>query len=174
MTTNLAIRAEAFKQWGVFRTDMRTLDTELFARFLAQALPVAATTAPLSVRRLHGLQLTDNYRANFLEAMQALEVADAPPHEKDRIRRRTASEVGTYLAKACRPEEARDFLIEQLGESGARATDAWDLARLPAMALRLMKWTRRAWEAVAHHPWLLSAEERAVLDTINPLLAQET
>jgi hypothetical protein len=173
VTTNLAITAAAFREWGLFRTDMRTLDTELFARFLGQGLPVAATREPLSVRRLHGEQLTDRYRENFLEAMQALESSGAPPHEKERVRRRTASEVGTYLAKACRPEEARDFLIEQLGERDARASDAWELARLPAMALRLMKWGRRAFEAVAHGPLLRSAEEQSVLDLVAPLLARE-
>lgn len=173
VTTNLAIAASAFREWGLFRTEMRTLDTELFARFLSHELPVAATDEPLSVRRLHGLQLTDRYAENFAEAMQALESSGAPPEEKEAVRRRTASEVGMYLAKACRPEEARDFLIAQLGEGPARRTDAWALARLPAMALRLMKWGRRGWEAVAHHPALLSAEERAVLALIEPLLAQE-
>lgn len=173
VTTNLAISACAFREWGLFRTDMRTLDTELFARFLSHGLPVAATGEPLSVRRLHGEQLTDRYRENFAEAMLALESSGAPPEEKDAVRRRTASEVGLYLAKACRPEEARDFLVEQLGERGARESEAWALARLPAMALRLMKWGRRGWEAIAHHPALSGAEERAVLALIGPLLERE-
>lgn len=173
VTTNLAIAASAFREWGLFRTDMRTLDTELFARFLSHGLPVAATGEPLSVRRLHGEQLTDRYRENFAEAMLALDASGAPPEEKEAVRRRTAAEVGMYIAKACRPEEARDFLIEQLGERGARDSAAWTLARLPAMALRLMKWGRRGFEAVAHHPALLSREEREVLDLIRPLLREE-
>ncbi|MDX6768144.1 MAG: glycosyltransferase family 2 protein [Elusimicrobiota bacterium] len=173
VTTNLAIAASAFREWGLFRTDMRTLDTELFARFLSQGLPVAALREPLSVRRLHGEQLTDRYRENFAEAMTALESGGGTPEEKDLIRRRTASEVGLYLAKACRPEEARDFLIEQLGERGARETAAWPLANLPAMALRLLKLASRSWDWVRFHPRLLSEEERAVLAYIEPLLAAE-
>ncbi len=173
VTTNLAIAAPAFREWGLFRTDMRTLDTELFARFLSHGLPVAATREPLSVRRLHGEQLTDRYRENFLEAMTALESGGGAPTDKDLIRRRTAGEVGMYLAKACRPEEARDFLIEQLGERGARETPAWSLAVLPAMALRILKVASRSWDWVRFHPALLSKEERAVLAYIEPLLARE-
>ncbi len=173
VTTNLAIAAPAFREWGLFRTHMRTLDTELFARFLSHGLPVAASREPLSVRRLHGAQLTDRYQENFLEAMEALESGGGTPEEKDLIRRRTASEVGMYLAKACRPEEARDFLIAQLGQRAARETPAWPLAALPAMALRLLRVASRSWEYVRFHPAFLSAEERTVLAYVEPLLARE-
>ena len=54
VTTNVAIRREAFTRWGLFRTEMKTLDTELFTRFLARGLPVAALREPLLVRRIHG------------------------------------------------------------------------------------------------------------------------
>lgn len=174
VTTNLAIAASAFREWGLFRTDMRTLDTELFARFLGHGLPVAALREPLSVRRLHGEQLTDRYRENFVEAMLALESGGGTLEEKDLIRKRTASDVGMYLAKACRPEEARDFLVEHLGERGARESPAWALAALPAMALRILKAASRAWEWLRFHPALLSREKRAVLSLIEPLLVEET
>lgn len=173
VTTNLAISKAAFDAWGLFRTDMRTLDTELFARFLGQGLPVAATAEPLSVRRLHGEQLTDRYAENFREAMEALDGSGASEAEKEAVRRRTASEVGLYLAKACRPEEAREFLAAQLGPRGARSSQAWKLARLPAMALRLLRWGRRAFEWARHQPLLLSAEEKSVLAKVAPLLARE-
>ena len=173
VTTNLVIRASAFRDWGLFEVHMRTLDTELFARFLSHGLPVAATREPLSVRRLHGAQLTDNYRENFAEAMEALQSSGSAPADMDAVRKRTASEVGMYLAKACRPEEARDFLIEQLGQRAARETPAWPLAALPAMALRILRLISRTWDYLRHHPALLTKEETAVLDYIKPLLANE-
>ncbi len=67
VTTNVAIAREAFGRFGLFKTEMKTLDTELFTRFLSADFP-SRPSAPLSVRRIHGEQLTDRYVENFRES----------------------------------------------------------------------------------------------------------
>lgn len=173
VTTNVVISAAAFRRWGLFRTETKTLDTELFTRFLGRGLPVAVLREPLSVRRLHGEQLTDRYRENFTEAMEALDSSGASESDRRRIRVRAAEDVALYLVKACRPAEARAFLIETLGAARARAAAAWAFSFLPVPLLRLLRLGRRAWLRLRHHPALATAEERAVYGLINPLIRAE-
>lgn len=168
VTTNVAIEREAFSKHGLFRTDMKTLDTELFARFLAAGLPVAAVREALSVRRLHGEQLTDRYEENFRESLLAIASSGVSEAEKEELRRRTAAEVGLYMVKAGRPKEARSFLLEQLGP-GAAGTPAWKLAFLPAPLLA----AGRALKGFARALRPMTGEEKAVAALIAPLLAKE-
>ena len=172
VTTNVAVARGAFDEHGLFRTEMRTLDTELFARVIAAGVPVAAIREPLSVRRLHDDQLTDRYEENFRESMLALESAQPSTEERAAIRRRTAEETALYLVKAGRPAEARAFLERELGP-GARATKAWRLAVLPPAALRALKAGRAAWLKARWHPTLASARARAAWGLVRPLLEAE-
>ena len=173
VTTNVVISAAAFRRWGLFRTETKTLDTELFTRFLGRGLPVAVLREPLSVRRLHGEQLTDRYRENFTEAMEALDSSGASASERRRIRVQAAEDVALYLVKACRPAEARAFLREALGASRARTAAAWAFSFLPVPLLRLLRRGRRIWLRLRHHPALATMEERAVYELITPLLLAE-
>lgn len=134
VTTNVAIRRDAFERWGRFKTGMRTLDTELFARFLSQGLEVTAIRRPLSLRRLHGEQLTDRYAENFEESMQALAASGADEATKRRLREAVACEVALYLLKSGRPRQARAFLADKFGEA-ARKTRVWPWTLVPAWAI---------------------------------------
>jgi hypothetical protein len=172
VTTNVAIARDAFTRLGLFKTEMKTLDTELFARFLAAGLPVAAIKEPLSVRRLHGAQLTDRYAENFQEALLALDSSGAGPAVKERMRRELAAEVALYLVKAARPRDARAFLERELGDAARRET-VYALARLPVPLLRAGETARRWWLTLSRHPALASADERAVYRLVVPLLEDE-
>ncbi len=172
VTTNVAIARDAFARHGLFKTEMKTLDTELFARFLAAGVPVAAIKQTLSVRRIHGAQLTDRYAENFRESLLALDSSGAGAEVKARMRREFALEVALYLVKAARPAEARAFLDDELGSS-ARTERVYSLARLPAGALRAAELARRAWLTASRARLFSSAEEREVYRLIDPLLADE-
>ncbi|MBI3300014.1 MAG: glycosyltransferase family 2 protein [Elusimicrobia bacterium] len=172
VTTNVAVARAAFTAHGLFKTEMRTLDTELFARVLAAGIPVAVLRSPLSVRRLHDDQLTDRYEENFRESMLALDSADAAPKERAALRRRTASEVGLYLVKAGRPAEARAFLSRELGTAAPRS-QAWPLTTLPAGALKALKAARAALLKAGAHPLLAGPGARAAWELVRPLLAEE-
>lgn len=172
VTTNVAIARSAFDAHGLFRTEMRTLDTELFARVLAGGVRVAAISEPLSVRRLHDDQLTDRYEENFRESMLALDSAKPSARERDAIRRRTAEEVGLYLVKAGRPAEARAFLTRELGQAASK-TKAWRLAALAPGALKALKAARAAWLKARWHPAFLSAGAQEAWAMVRPLLAGE-
>ncbi len=172
VTTNVAIARSAFDAHGLFKTEMRTLDTELFTRVLAGGVPVAVLRQPLSVRRLHDDQLTDRYEENFKESMLALESAGASYKEAEAVRRRTAEEVALYLVKAGRPDEARVFLRRELG-GAALSTQVWRLAGLPAGALKAAKALRAAWLRARWHPALAPAAAQGVWSRVSPLLADE-
>lgn len=172
VTTNVAIRRDAFALWGTFKTEMRTLDTELFARFLAQGLPVAVLREPLSVRRLHGEQLTDRYVENFRESLLALASSGAPEPVRRQRREEICREVALYLLKAGRPAEARAFLQEELG-ARARASSLFALTFVPASLLGLARGLRRGWLMLRHHPLWAPAEIRRIGRLIEPLLSEE-
>ncbi|MFA6002488.1 MAG: glycosyltransferase family 2 protein [Elusimicrobiota bacterium] len=173
VTTNVAIKREAFELWGKFRTDMRTLDTELFTRFLAQGLPVAAIKEPLSVRRLHDDQLTGHYSDNFSESLQAIAASGAPEADRLSLRHQIARETALYLIKAARPSQARTFLLEHLGPD-ARMTPEWRLSMIPAPILEALRRLRGIYMRLRYHPRLIPAAHRGVLHAISPLLDAET
>jgi glycosyltransferase involved in cell wall biosynthesis len=174
VTTNVAIESAAFRRWGHFRTEMKTLDTELFARFLGQGLRVAVLREALSVRRLHDDQLTDRYRENFIEAMTALEAAGGPPEELKSRREKTALEVALYMVKACRPNEARAFLREELGEDRARDTTPWRLSALPPAVLSALRAGRRGWLRLRHAALSADVQGQRAAELIKPLLEHES
>ncbi|MBI5244841.1 MAG: glycosyltransferase family 2 protein [Elusimicrobia bacterium] len=172
VTTNVAIRREAFERWGVFRTEMRTLDTELFARFLARGLPVAAVRRPLSVRRMHEGQLTVRYAENFKEGMIALDSSGAPENVRRDIREAAACEMALYLIKAGRPEEARPFLLETLGDK-AKSRPEWKLSLAPRPILLALKALRALWLRLRYLPLFSPPDFQEALQAIAPLLDQE-
>lgn len=172
VTTNVAILRDAFSKWGVFKTQMKTLDTELFARFLAAGLPVAALPEPLSVRRLHGGQLTDRYAENFDEALQALDSSGAAGETREEMRQELAREVAVYLLKAGRPAEARAFLVKQLGGEGRKGA-LYKLTFAPRAVLALGRGLKRQWTKLRHHPVWAPPEFTEVRRLIEPLLADE-
>lgn len=173
VTTNVAIRREHFQKLGAFKTEMRTLDTELFARFLAAGVPVASICEPLSVRRIHGEQLTDRYEENFREAMIALEASGASPEERAAKREAVVYEVAGYLWRNLEPARAREFLLKQLGEA-AKTSSLFRKTFVPRSLLALGRETRKAFLLMRHHPAFASADEKAVYRFIEPLLARET
>jgi len=169
VTTNVAIARSAFERHGLFRTEMKTLDTELFVRFLGHGLPVAVLRQPLSVRRLHEDQLTDRYEENFRESLQALEASDAPGELRPGIREAVAREVGLYLVKAGSPGKARTFLRTHLGPSAPRGWDWW-LSLLPGWLLLALKRLRKGALRLRYHPLWTPSSFRRTLETIKPLL----
>lgn len=172
VTTNVAICREAFGRWGRFKTEMKTLDTELFARFLAGGLAVAAIKDPLSLRRIHGEQLTDRYLENFEESMRALESSGAPPEIRREMRSEICGEVALCLVKSGRPLEARSFLLSEMGDR-ARSTPVYWMTFVPSSALKLAKALRQGYLVLRHHPLWAPAEFREAYGAITPLLAVE-
>lgn len=173
VTTNVAILTEAFREGGKFKTEMKTLDTELFARFLAAGLPVGVIRTPLSLRRLHADQLTgDRHRENFRESMLALQSSGASPEVREKMKVQVAGEVALYLVKAGRPQEAREFLTETLG-AHARSTAAWRLAAAPGWFLRGLAAARRYYLQARNIPVLLPKDKKQALLAVAPLLAEE-
>jgi glycosyltransferase involved in cell wall biosynthesis len=172
VTTNLAIRRDAFGKFGLFKTEMKTLDTELFARVLAGGLSVASIREPLSVRRLHGEQLTGRYRENFEESMLAVKASGAPAEVAERLREQVACEVAVYLVKAGRPADARAFLNEQLGRA-AEETLVYKVAALPGFVFNAGRAVRELWLRARHAPAFAGRAEKDVLSLIAPLLSAE-
>jgi glycosyltransferase involved in cell wall biosynthesis len=172
VTTNVAIRRAAFAEHGLFRTEMRTLDTELFARFLAKGLPVAAIREPLSVRRLHGGQLTGRTLENFEEALLALAASGASPADAAARRKQVARETAVYLIKGGSPARARELIARELpGEASACLRLA---SRVPGPLLDYARGVREAWLRLRHAPLFAGPAERAVYAQIEPLLVEES
>jgi len=172
VTTNLALRRDFFDKYGLFRTEMKTLDTELFTRFLAHGLPVAAIREPLSVRRIHSAQLTDRAFENFEENMQALGSSGASPEVRNEIRLRIAHETAGYMVKAGQPREARELLTREFGKD-ARPALLYAAAFVPAWALNAARALRRAWLVARHHPAWAPGALREISRLIEPLLKEE-
>jgi len=172
LTTNLALRRDAFERYGLFRTEMKTLDTELFTRFLAQGLPVAVLREPLSVRRIHGAQLTDRAVENFEETIEALGSSGASPQICLEVRKRMARDTAMYLIKAGLPCEARGLLEREFG-GAARTTALYGLTFVPAPALHAGRRLRQAWLILRHHPAWASKSLREIYLLIEPLLREE-
>ncbi len=122
VTTNVAIRREAFQRFGVFREDLRILeDTELYARMLKGGLEVGSIAQPLSLRFLHEGQITRDYERDFQESMIALDSAGAYPDVRERRKREIGLEVAGYLWKSGEPARSRAFLKKELGITGGLA-----------------------------------------------------
>jgi glycosyltransferase involved in cell wall biosynthesis len=150
VTTNVAIRREAFDRYGVFREDLRILeDTELYARMLAGGLEVGSIPEPVAVRFLHADQITRDYERDFKEAVIALDAGAPPPETREARRREIAVEVATYLWKDARPGPARVFLLRELGES-ARALPIYRWTFLPPILLSGLRAARRAALSLRH------------------------
>jgi len=171
VTTNVAVAREAFGRLGLFKTEMRTLDTELFTRFLAAGVPVAALKEPLSVRRLHESQLTGRHEENYREALAAIEASGASEEIKQEVRDRAAFEVSMYLVKGGQPAQAREFLRRHLGQR-AKQAPAYLWSALPAPVLEALRRGRKAW-LIAGSALRGGAQARQVQALVRPLLREE-
>ncbi|MBI3551268.1 MAG: glycosyltransferase family 2 protein [Elusimicrobia bacterium] len=170
VTTTVMVRREAFEKTGYFRRDLRILeDTELYARMLKDGLEVGAVREPLAVRFLHEGQITRDYWRDYMEALEALH--SGSPHAKveAQIKRELAFEVGEYLWRALKPDQARAFLLEALGE-GARRTALYRRTFLPPALLSVGRAGRELYLRLRHHPMLAGPELRGVYRTIAPWL----
>lgn len=172
VTTNVAIRGETFRRLGLFNTRMRTLDTELFARFLASGVAVGAIREPVSVRRIHGEQLTDHYEENFRESLLALEASGVSGAEMERRKKELVFEVAGYLWRALRPESARQFLLRHLGQK-ARSCNLYKKTFIPSPVLSLAKQARKAYLMARHNRLWAPPDVRAVYSLIDPLITTE-
>ena len=170
VTTNVAIRREAFSQHGLFRQDMRILeDTELYARMLAGGLEVGAIPETLSVRTMHEAQQTRDYETTFRESVMALEAGRPEPAQREERWRELVMDAATFYLKEGRPEKAREFLLAQLGE-GARRLPLYLAAAVPGGALVWLKKLRRAALELRYGEAPAPEEFRAVERTIAPYL----
>lgn len=166
VTTNVAIRREAFDRFGLFREDLKILeDTELYARMLAGGLQVGVLREPLAVRVLHERQITGDHLRDFEEAVLALKAGGAPPEVAARRRRELALEVAEYLWKGLKAREARELLKRELGQ------DAPCLRTyLPRPLLRAARAARGLWLRARYSPLLAPPEYRAADRQIRPYL----
>jgi len=145
LTTNVAIRREAFEEFGHYREDRSILeDTELYAKMLAGGLEVGVIRRSLAVRRLHAAQITTDFEKDFEEAVLALE-AGQPAAETAALRRRElAVEVAGYLLKSLRPAKARELLSRELGAAAKKERLYW-FTFAPAGLLGLLKGMRETY-----------------------------
>ena len=163
VTTNVAIRREAFSQHGLFRQDMRILeDTELYARMLAGGLEVGAAGRGLE-------EAVEDYETTFRESVMALEAGRPEPAQREERWRELVMDAATFYLKEGRPEKAREFLLAQLGE-GARRLPLYLAAAVPGGALVWLKKLRRAALELRYGEALAPEEFRAVERTIAPYL----
>ncbi|MDD5629725.1 MAG: glycosyltransferase family A protein [Elusimicrobia bacterium] len=170
VTTNVAVRREAFTQHGLFRQDLRILeDTELYARMLAGGLEVGAIPEPLSVRTVHEAQITRDHETTFREAVMALEAGGPQPAERELRRSELVLETAAYFFKEGRPEQAREFLLRELGDR-ARAETLYRLSFVPAAAVLWLKKLRRKALELRFSAGLAPEEFRSVERTIAPWL----
>jgi glycosyltransferase involved in cell wall biosynthesis len=170
VTTNVAIRREAFERFGLFRQDLRILeDTELYSRMLAGGLEVGAIHEPLAVRFLHEAQITRDYERDYRESLQALDASRPPPEVRERYRREIASEVAGYLWKSADPGAARAFLLRELGLEARRLPLYW-ACLLPPWALAAMKSLRRRWIEARFSPAL--SPFRPAAEAIRPFIEE--
>ena len=87
------------------------------------------------MRRIHGAQLTDHALENFQESLLALEASGASAPERQEMRVTLVREVAGYLLKAAQPEQARAFLLAELG-AAAKEASLYPYTFIPAPALR--------------------------------------
>lgn len=170
LTTNVAIRGEAFSRFGTFREDLRILeDTELYARMFGGGLEVGVLRESLAVRCLHEAQITRDHARDFEEALVALNSGGPPPELAARKRRLLAVEVAEYLLKSLEPARARAFLVKELG-ADARALPLYWETFLPAPVLGLAKALRRAALKARFNPLLAPRDFRAAERMVRPYL----
>ncbi|MFH1724575.1 MAG: glycosyltransferase family 2 protein [Elusimicrobiota bacterium] len=170
VTTNVAVRREAFDEFGLYREDLRILeDTELYARMLAGGLEVGAIREPLAVRCLHESQITRDYERDFEEAVLALKAGEPPPEVESPRRRELAAEVAGYLLKNAEPLRARRLLARELGEA-APAHPLYLKTFAPPAALRLMRWARKLYLGARYAPAFAPPELRKAGRLIDPYL----
>jgi glycosyltransferase involved in cell wall biosynthesis len=168
LTTNVAIRREAFDRFGLFREDLRILeDTELYARMLAGGLEVGVIREALSVRCLHESQITRDYERDYQEALLALDAGKPPEEVRAARRRELALEVAGYLWKDLQPEKARAFLLKELGEA-ARKEALYAKTFVPVSVLRTLKQLRELRLRIRYSPLLAPPEYRRALNAIRP------
>ncbi len=170
VTSTVMIRREAFDKTGLFREDLSILeDTELYARMLKDGLEVGVIREPLAVRFLHGGQITRDYRRDYVEALEALKAGQPPAQVQASAQEALACEVAEYLWRAFKPCEARDFMLEALGES-ARGTGLYWRTFLPAAFLRGLGKCRELYLRARHHPALASSQLREAYRAIERAL----
>jgi hypothetical protein len=170
VTTNVAIRREAFARHGFFREDMRILeDTELYARMLSEGLEVGAIPDPLSVRTMHEAQITRDYETTFREAVMALDAGRPKAAEREQRWRELVLETATYFLKEGRPDKTRQFLTHHLGGQ-ARKLMLYRLAFVPQVALTWLKKLRRGALELRCSMGISSPECRSVERIIAPFL----
>jgi len=173
LTTNLAVRREAFAEHGYFREDMRVLeDTELYARMLKSGLQVGVIREPLAARRLHAEQITMEHRTAYRESLEALLSGGLPESEFPAQRRALALAAASFMVKSINPSQARRFLGEELGAGRFLAPVYWG-SFVPSALLRAAKAVRSSRLRRRYRPESAPPAFRGALERIAPLLNQE-
>jgi len=170
LTTNVAIRREAFDRFGLYREDRKILeDTELYAKMLGGGLETGVIRRPLAVRGIHGEQITSDFETDFEEAVLALEAGNPDPETALRRRRQLAREVAGYLLKSLEPGKARALLRRELGDEAS--TDPLYLGTfMPRGALGLLKGMRERWLRARYSYALAPMEFIRAYRAIRPFL----
>jgi glycosyltransferase involved in cell wall biosynthesis len=173
LTTNVAIRREAFSRVGLFREDLLILeDTELYSRMFKSGIQVGVIREPLSLRRLHSTQITMDHRVAYRESLVALLAGGLPAGELPREKERLALAAASYLLKSVKPREARQFLDEELGEE-AKVKSLYFLTFMPKFLLVWAKELRKLYLKARYAPAFANAQIKEIYQFLNPLLSQE-
>lgn len=171
VTTNVAIKREAFQEAGFFRQDMKILeDTELYARILGKGFPVGVIRKPLAVRRLHEEQITRDYEKDFEESIIALKSGGASKEVELSRREEIVREIALYQIKNLHPQKARGFLKTTASRRDSAYCLLYLLTFVPISLLRLSRWLRQIYARSRHHSWLTPEEYRKIEILLRPIL----
>lgn len=174
VTTNVAIKREAFQEAGLFRQDMKILeDTELYARILGKGFPVGAIPRPLAVRRLHEEQITRDHERDFQESLMALRSGGASLEVEKAYWQEMVLETASYLIKNLNPHKARQFLRQSDVPRNGRFWILFLLSLLPGPFLSLLRHCRTTYLKARYGSWLAPRQYRRVSEWMASLQANK-
>ncbi len=170
VTTVVVVRRSAFEKTGYFRQDLKMLeDTELYTRMIGGGLQVGVVREPLAVRTLHEGNFTRAHQIGFVESLEALKAAQAPPEVTARIHEKFAWDGARYFLKSGQPASRASFCSRRSGPQ-SKSSLLYAETYIPEGALKAAKAARKAFLRLRHHPAFASRELREVSRLISPLL----
>ena len=171
VTTNLSIAREAFDRVGSFAEGIPILaDTDMCVRILDAGYEAGVLPEPLSVRRLHETQITQDHAKTFEESQVVLKNARVSDEMRESLRRELALEIAGYMIKNLQGSRTQDFLRGTGIERDLRYWRLYALAWLPRPLLILLYEARKAYLRLRFDPRLAGKEFRDIDALVRPIL----
>jgi glycosyltransferase involved in cell wall biosynthesis len=171
VTTNLSILRSAFEKVGVFAERIPILaDTDMCVRLLDSGCEVGSIPQPLSVRRLHDLQITQDHARAFEESAVVWKNAKVADELRASLRRDLALEIAGYMIKSRKGRKVQDFLRRTGIERDGRYWRLYAAGFLPVPLVAGLYAARKAYLRVRWSRTLAGPEFRAVDELVRPIL----